>query len=251
MMEHGFSLVLPSNSSPELFPENVISHFKVKVAKPINLSSDSWFVGLREISFPQSWSNVQHGWIQIDYGDTGRIVKFQLKSGYYHNASVLLDQIHQVFVNGHVETKVTVYHDNITDRIMVRVVDEQLRICFSQQICNLLGFDTGPDKKFDHGVHTGERMIDMMEGFSSLYVYSNLVQNRRVGDSLVPLLRHVPFDSSKRRKHHWVQFRHIEYLPIASCNTDVIEIDIRRDDGSRVSFETGKVVVTLHFIQRI
>ena len=39
----------------------------------------------------------------------------------------------------------------------------------------------------------------------------------------------------------------IQYSPVQRKYFDVIEVDIRDNVGRKVSFQTGKVVVTLHF----
>lgn len=248
--EHGFSVVLPSNSCPQLFPGNTLASYKVKLAKRLDLQPGMWMVGLREIAFPRNWKNLQDGWIQIHFNELDRTTKFLLKSGYYDSVSDLLEQVHQLLINAHIEKQVVLYYDDITARVILQNKSDHLLISFSSQIKGILGFVSRREFYFDKGVHTGDRAVDMTEGFSSLYVYTNIVENRLVGDSLVPLLRTVPFDTGKRRSiHQWIQFQHVEYLPVINSNSDVIEINIRRDDGTLVAFEGGKVVITLHFIR--
>lgn len=87
-----------------------------------------------------------------------------------------------------------------------------------------------------------------MEGFSAPYVYTNIVETTLVGDSVVPLLRVVPLRRSNSNYNHIFQsFQHIQYQPVITSQTDIIEINIRRDNGLLVPFNNGKVIITLHF----
>ena len=48
-----FFCTLPSNSSLNLFPENVLSRYRVQLSKPITLAGE-WETGVSEVSFPSS-----------------------------------------------------------------------------------------------------------------------------------------------------------------------------------------------------
>ena len=60
-MSDTFYLMLPSNSSMDVFPNNTLSNFKVNLSQPINIDPHKWEVGLAEIQFPVSWYNVRDG----------------------------------------------------------------------------------------------------------------------------------------------------------------------------------------------
>ena len=53
-----FYVILPSNSSMDIYPDNKISNFKVHLANPLKLDSTKWEVGLSEIQFPHLWYNM-------------------------------------------------------------------------------------------------------------------------------------------------------------------------------------------------
>ena len=51
-----FYLVLPSNSSMTLYPENTLADYTVNLSQPVTLDDPhKWEVGLAEIQFPNSW----------------------------------------------------------------------------------------------------------------------------------------------------------------------------------------------------
>ena len=92
---------------------------------------------------------------------------------------------------------------------------------------------------------TANRAADINQGFYALYVYSDLVQPQVVGDSLVPLLRAVPV---KGKDGDYIHHNYVApmYLPLQRNYFSTVEINIRDDTGQPVSFETGKVIVTVH-----
>jgi len=80
-----------------------------------------------------------------------------------------------------------------------------------------------------------------------LYEY-HIVENQLVGDSHVPLLMIVPRQIPHRPAENvWVSFKNVQYVPVINSLSDVIEINIRHDDGHPVSFDSGKVILTLYF----
>ena len=66
-----------------------------------------------------------------------------------------------------------------------------------------------------------------------------------VGDAQVPLLRIVPVEGRDGEMITRV-FDPIQYCPLLQRRFQTVEIDIRDDTGYIVSFERGRVVVTLH-----
>ena len=58
MDDGGFYLTLPSNSSMDQYPENGPNHFYTKLQRHIDLSGKNFEVGLAEIQFPNTWSNL-------------------------------------------------------------------------------------------------------------------------------------------------------------------------------------------------
>jgi len=56
-----FYIVLPSNSSMDIFPNNNIANFTVNLPAPLELDPTQWEIGLSEIQFPHLWYNVRDG----------------------------------------------------------------------------------------------------------------------------------------------------------------------------------------------
>jgi len=120
-------------------------------------------------------------------------------------------------------------------------------IALSEELADILGFSV----KLNHhpapgGTVEGDRVSDVRGGMHGIYVYCDVLENVPVGDSLAPLLRIVDVEGRNGGTIHRT-FVHPRYVPLQKKEFDSIEIDIRDDTGAPVPFESGKLVVTLHF----
>ena len=88
-------------------------------------------------------------------------------------------------------------------------------------------------------------------GFEVIYVYSSLVEDRVVGDTMAPLLARVPVSRNMLKDTVVTKSpRNMEYLGLRHGTCDHIEINIMNDTGELVPFRYGKAIVTLHFRPR-
>ena len=110
-----------------------------------------------------------------------------------------------------------------------------------------------PPKETPEGSYTNreeaENMVDMDQGFDTMYVYTDVVESRIVGDSLASLLRALSVSGSHGATVS-DRFTNIHYAPVLYSHFHSIEMDIRNDTGRREPFEYGRVKVTLHFRRR-
>jgi len=117
-------------------------------------------------------------------------------------------------------------------------------------LATLIGFgpDKNPLKNNDKQFKTfgGNRSSDLQAGLHSLYVYCDVLENVPVGDTEAPLLRIISGAGDHGSEIHQT-FDPPRYIPLQKKHFDSIEIDIRDDHGEPVSFESGKLYVTLHF----
>ena len=99
------------------------------------------------------------------------------------------------------------------------------------------------------GEYVSDWVADLMKGLNCLYVYCPLVEPRMVGDAQVPLLWIIPVEGRDGEMITLV-FDSVQYCPLLQRRFQTVEIDIRDNTGSIVSFERGRVVVTLHCRKR-
>ena len=67
-MNEQFYLVLPSNSSLNIFQENKTSSYKVQLPNPLELHITKWEVVLSEIHFPNNFYTISDGCNRITKG---------------------------------------------------------------------------------------------------------------------------------------------------------------------------------------
>jgi len=241
-----FYMTLPSNASLETFPKNTQSDFKVRLQQPLRLEG-KWQVGVVEVHYPNSWNNVTDGKIIITQKPGSAKVMF-VETGRYRTVEEILNAIHDQLSNFNIQHAITFFKNKIQNKCTVWVKETDLEIKLSENLANILGLQS---KFYTYGANTGELQCDISEGFSSLFIYSNLVEPQVVGDVQARLLRVVTVKERSKEYNHVEGFQHVKYLPVANNRSETVEILIRRDDGRAVTFERGKVVVTLHFKRMI
>ena len=96
----------------------------------------------------------------------------------------------------------------------------------------------------------GKQAYELSGGINSLYIYSDVVDYRIVGDVRAQLLRTVSVPPrSKFGDAVHVMFEKPYYLPLATKEIHSIEINVKDDSGCPIDFRFGRVEVTLHFIK--
>ena len=108
----------------------------------------------------------------------------------------------------------------------------------------MLGLGYG--EVFCNNLRLGERPINLTRGIDSVYVYTDIVQTKLVGNADVPLLSVVPLS-----KHFGEMFlkEYVTpiYSPLSKQTFSTIEIYITDSAGREIPFTSGKVTVLLHF----
>lgn len=251
MGEQGFYAVLPSNASTNIFPLNNQHTFKIKIPSSLPISKGKWLVGLTEIQFPTLWKNLKSAYVCVKYDNQSNPLKCNLHDGIYDTIDDLLIEIKYALQSVQLENDIVLKYDKIRNRVIMKIQNKSagFGISFSQNLLNMLGFIKEEGEFYQSGTYV-EKAADITEGFSALYIYSDIVESRLVGDSMANLIRVVPIERQQKSSFsgvHWVRFQNIQYIPVNKTHTDLIKIHIRRDNGEKVSFESGKVVLTLHF----
>ena len=119
-------------------------------------------------------------------------------------------------------------------------------VWFTGDIATVLGFDQDcVIKKKTSSPYAA----DINGGFSSMYVYTDIVDAQFVGDVKVPLLRIVNIEGEYGSTVH-ASFRNLQYVPVKVNSFETIEMNIKNDRNENVSFEFGKSIATLHFRQK-
>ena len=248
-MMSSFYVVLPSNASSKIFKDNKLHTYKVQIPK-LPSTEGEWVVGLTEISYPSSWPNIKNfGSVYVKWKNSEEPMDYSIPAGFYHSINRLLDRIkYSLSINkSGVDNKLNLQYDDLSNRVLMFIDPAaEFKISFSHNIATPLGFEG--DKYYSPGGIQAPFPADIHDGCSALYVYSDIVQKRLVGDDMVPLLKVIPAEPIQTAlSHTWVRFVNVEYVPSVKTHIDTVEINIRRDNGQIIPFESGKVVITLHF----
>ena len=241
-MEEQFYLTLPSNSSMKLYPNNTLANFAVNLSPPLELSGD-WVVALCEIQYPHTWNNVRmrHNVFYIQRGEKGFPERYPIPVGYYKSVQQILKAMMDA-VESSTKKDLILTYNSITRHVTIEVKNN-LEILLGDGLAPLLGFDNGAaiKKKTE-----SPRVANLAGGFHSLYVYIDVVEAQAVGDTRVPLLRIVNIEG-KDGDTITKTFQNPFYLPVSRKYVERISCNIKDDTNQLVPFESGKLIVTLHF----
>ena len=206
-------------------------------------------------TLPAQWYNMREegAWFGIGLRNTDETeeittTRTRIEAGYYQGPKTLVKKINKSLLRALPANIVRLSYNVITHKMTLTMLSKV--VFLGDMNTTILGFRDnpliGPNDGTDHIVREADSVADMSRGFESLYVYTNVVEPRVVGDSLVPLLRIVPL-SGRQGDTVSKTFQKTQYVPVLCKEFGTIEIDIRDDTGRPVPFERGKVVVTLHF----
>ena len=259
MASDDFYLVLPSNSSTSMYPNNTLAQYVTNLPRRVCLSGE-WECGLTEIHYPHDWYNVRNARLTIAHGDSLDTDRY-IDDGYYDSPSALVRAL-----NGEKGGRVKFSYDRVTQKVCVQMKGDTTFKLYGDLI-DILGFRERHDQNGDPLDTQGEgrsvqssknvasmsfpaeTVVDLRRGFESLYVYSGIVEPRIVGDKIAPLLRIVPI-TGRHGAMVTASFDHVQYIPVLNREFGTIDTEIRDDTGRLVPFGCGKVTVTMHFRRR-
>ena len=150
MDDGGFYLTLPSNSSLDQYPDNGPNHFYTKLQRPIDLSGKNFEVGLAEIQFPNTWSNLPPDLFFMfqnsEYGSAAQIR--YIPDGMYDEPEKLVKEINKLmkytYKTDSSSAQSRLIFDKMTKTVIVKINKENEWIEFSKELADLLHLPTWP-----------------------------------------------------------------------------------------------------------
>ena len=266
MAASSFYLTLPSNSSAKHYTNNTAGHYFTQLPQTIDVrqdGGDEYEVGLSEISFSNMYCNVKPLTYMLSFRYDGQQTMVTVPGGLYLSIKKVIGALKEGLQEAMNETgrhnAVSLTYDENSRRAKLRVIDPKVSIRLSDQLADfmqmsereLFAFNSTqqPGHVVPQNYYESERMMRMSSDFEAVYVYTDLIEHRVVGDVLAPLLRVIPVSKTDGDMVHRV-FTKPHYAPLLRTRFDSIEILLSADTGEPLVFEGGKTIVTLHIRRR-
>lgn len=265
----GFYLTLPSNASADVYPNNKIGDYKVRLADRIRLPREQYEIALMQITYVHSVNTFDSGKKDhILYCFDGN-VEHEIPLGHlsFTSPEDLIEHLNftlrrallKIYKNVEDGSEVDVHDKNNNIRheaiyfrqktslhkvAFKNAMQEECRISISEKLAAILGFaeTVFPSSPRDY---LAELIPDICAGGYSLFVYCDLVEPQFVGDKKTPLLRQVPFQTQEGDVAD-LRFSVPYYIPLHTSDFDTVHIRIANESGEIVPFTQGLVSVTLH-----
>lgn len=258
-------VILPSNASLDVFPNNSLASYTVQLPYPINLSTkSSWEVALAEIQFKKSWYNVKDA--SVSFFMKQNETKVAISDGYYKSNNELIEKLNESIKCVGDEELVNAFkfkYDTITRicTLHIEVPDDannfSLKISpklkeilnISDNLVDLEPYKPKCSTKMDSNTKVLRFTLkgkDTMR-LNSIYnimVYCDLANPTIVGDADAPLLRTVPVED-EHWKYQSSSPNKLQFIPASKREIRTISIYIFSDFGELVPFTSGRTIVTL------
>lgn len=249
-----------------------MTDFTTKLATTIELTNE-WEVGLAEIMFPRSWYTISKDglFIEVDYSrcndkpkfedhtnSINNVVRMYINGGFYNSMEDLTQELNHAgyrtfssspeFIEG-LFSPPAFHYKSMAKRMYV-TLSAGMSVKFPPSLESILGLSPAQNPMCnalrEFTSIRGDLSCDLQAGIHALYVYCDLLQFTHVGDIKAPLLRVVNSggESGEVITRYYERPR---YIPLQKKNFDTIQLIIRDDLGDKIQFESGKVLLTLHF----
>ena len=243
-----FYAFLPSNASPDVYPDNMTSDFKTQLANRMELHGE-WQAALIEIHYPNTVANVTEGENQIIF-QTDHVTDIVcVKPGCYPNKKEFLDAI---------ATALSTFDNNVRPgklleedadhHIVLHSIFSSGKMFFSPRLALQLGLDGhGPFRANE--TLCGVKPVDISLGIPpQLFIYMDILSDQIIGHTRAPLLRTLPVDTKAQYgTMSIVHCDHPIYFDLSTKSFDTIQTYIRDRAGRLLPFEFGTLTLLVHF----
>lgn len=240
MDEKSFCVTLLSNTISHS-ETNTLAKFRNQMKDWIHLTGE-YEVGLYDISYTYTIYNISSDQI-IKYTAAPGVTlpaTVVLRAGYYKSLNVVLDKLNETVKGAFPRWKEPpkFQYDEITGLCKYIKGEDadgmKIDVVLSEDIKAMLGF-------------WNRRPANLWENDHSLFVYTNIIKHRLVGDSKSQLLRVVEISKRNFGEQNTEIYNPPQYHPLISNSFESIEIEIRSKSGELVKFLDGHIVIVLHF----
>jgi hypothetical protein len=240
-----FVVTLPSNAQKGNTPD------KFRTQLPISLRfDDEWEVALYTVVYPRTWQNVPAGnliTVTTSVADSiSKDVRYESIPAAHYDSIDLLTRTLQNQINPQNNPMLPSLRFHSTERKVYFHIPVGGSLQFDSELSALLGIHDGTVvDSTTMGAFTASTAIDV----TAIYVYANIVQPQVVGNTYSSLLQIVPVQGLFGDIVQYSPTK-LLYVPLRSNTISSIEINLARSSGEAITFQTGHVIVQLHFQKR-
>ena len=212
-----FTIDLLSNASMDVFNENTMAAFRNQLSQPTHLQGELQ-VALTSLSFPSNINNVNSGEVVVYKNSmtnpnelsnrSGQLRK--IRTGIYNSWEDLVSEI--VCIAKQFERK----FDMITQKLVLTFGENEGLSFQDNEIPSILVFKGTPDPAHNGFVHIGSKTnlengapnspnrhfdifpVDITYGSQLIFVYLDIIEYQRVGDSRAPILKIIESERRSR-----------------------------------------------------
>ena len=255
-MKDSFYVVLPSNSSMNIYPENTTTRYMTYLPQQIHLTGE-WEVALTEVHIPLTFQHLKPDDEEV------KVVFFQnleinyiryLSPGVYKELDSLIHELNSLDpINTHL--KFSIDCGCYVEIALTCQCESAHTLIMESKLKKIFGFENleGVNEIIMNNMnrrYRGKHPANLLNGLPNfIMIYTNILEHQTTGDVRTPLLRTFPLDL-----HHFTygsfaikNFAQPMYLPLLPALFRSIEIDIRDQFGKPIPFDYGTLTVTLHF----
>ncbi len=240
-----FYVVLPSNVHNITGQQNYPGHYFTYLPKPISLDSDAWRVALTDVSYHATWYNITPANCRIQGLGSDGPYETDVRTGYYKTLGKLAHFVNKALQRAGLTATLTLNAE--TGLCHLNVPSGEV-VALHSSVSKMLGFESTYFPSSEYNAHSrGDMGISMLD---NIYLYTDIIKTRIVGDTYAPLLRTMPALASTEKRDRLVhrEFLTPHYLSLVTEEISVIEIKICDNYGKVIRFDDkGHVIVQLHF----
>lgn len=266
-----FYIVLPSNSIRKDNLDNYLWNFRTYLPDPVTLSNEKWEVGLIEIVFPNTWTNKLFEDDFISYRHFSEEDNPFLRKRTKRAANNTTEQFYEsrIYLKNYViqseydiqnifsMEKPDWFRGNFNFSLNSVHVDlgPQMGLKFSKNLSKLLNLQQNiwRNKKqndWDGYSQKSNYPFDFSQNLNFMFIYSNIIKYTFVGNNFVPLLRCIPLHYTNDPQTH-IKFDLPFYFSLDKNIIEYIDIEIRSSLGDLLKFDSGEIILTLHFRKKM
>lgn len=245
-----FYAFLPSNASPDVYPDNKTSSFKIELSKRMELHGH-WQAALIEFHYPNTIGHILAGENEITIKTKYMVDIVFVPPGCYRSAGDFIKAVNDAMKT--FEGTDRNYIEETEDHRLVfqpYKTGEESLLSFSPRLALQLGLPGPGPYPFDEPLHA-LKPVEIKLGIpSQMYLYLDILSDQIIGHTRAPLLRTVPVDiDAKYGSMSIFHCEHPLYFDLNTRSFDTLQIDIRDHAGRLVPFDFGTSTLLVHFKQ--